>query len=99
MARSTDKRTAVTVYFNLYWRTKNGVAGISIMQTTKTINEQIAEAASNAHNISAAHFNLLELCGKEQVLVQGERRFTTRRLLNKVYLMDKRLIDRRKTQD
>lgn len=65
----------------------------------KTINEQIAEAASNAHNISAAQFNLLALCGKEQVLVQGERRFETRRLLNKVYLMDRRLIDRRQPKD
>ena len=65
----------------------------------KSTSEQIAEAASNAHNISAAHFNLLALCGKELVLVQGERRFETRRLLNKVYLMDRRLIDRRNPQD
>ena len=64
-----------------------------------TIAEQIAQAASNAHNISATQFNLLALCGKEAVLVQGERRFETRRFLNKVYLMDRRLIDRRATKD
>lgn len=69
------------------------------MHTEKPINEQIAEAASNTYNISAAQFNLLALCGTEHVLVQGERRFTTRRLLNKVYLMDKRLIDRRDTEN
>lgn len=64
----------------------------------KTTSEKIAEAASNAHNISPLGFNLLNLCGKKAELVQGERRFITRRLLNKTYLMDARLIDRRKQQ-
>lgn len=64
----------------------------------KTTSEQIAEAAYNAHNVSALEFNLINLCGKKAELVQGERRFQTRRLLNKTYLMDARLIDRRTPQ-
>lgn len=64
------------------------------MQTTA---ELIAQAADNAHNISASKFKLLEICGKQAVIVQGDRRFVTRRFLDKVYLMDRRLIDRRDT--
>jgi hypothetical protein len=59
-------------------------------------SDQLIEAASNSHNISASKFKLLELCGKSAEIVDGERRFQTRRLLNKTYLMDSRLIERRK---
>jgi hypothetical protein len=61
----------------------------------QTNAELIAQAASNAHNLNLALYRLIDLFGKQAVIVQGERRFITRRFLNKVYLMDRRLIDRR----
>jgi hypothetical protein len=64
----------------------------------KTATEQIMQAAANTQNISVRKFNLLKLCGKRAEIVDGERRFQTRRLINKVYLMDDRLIDRRDTK-
>lgn len=43
----------------------------------------------------AMQFKFIALFGKHAEFVQGERRFITRRLRNKTYLMDTRLIERR----
>lgn len=58
----------------------------------KTQTEQIAEAAANAYNISWVEFLFIQLFGRKAVFLQGERRFKARRLGDKIYLMDKRLI-------
>lgn len=61
----------------------------------KSTCEQIVEAASNTHNLGKMQFKFIELFGKQAEFVQGERRFQTRRLRNKTYLMDARLLERR----
>lgn len=62
------------------------------------MHEPITEAAYNTAKSSAAKFWLVQLFGKQAELVQGERRFQTRRFFNTTYLMDRRLVDRRASQ-
>lgn len=58
----------------------------------KTQAEQIVEAASNSYNMSRAEFMFRQLFGTKAVFIQGERRLEARRLGDKTYLMDERLI-------
>ena len=62
------------------------------------MHEPITEAAYNTAKISAAKFWLVQLFGQQAELIQGERRFQTRRFFNTTYLMDRRLVDRRASQ-
>jgi hypothetical protein len=74
----------------------------------KSAAEQIAEAATNAHNISLPKYlglKLMQLCGVNAQYIEGERRWQDDRrrdarpvvivTIDKPYLVDKRLICRR----
>jgi hypothetical protein len=65
----------------------------------KPAAEEIAEAAINKHGIGNMQFKFIALFGAHAEFVQGERRFITRRMIIKVFLMDKRLIQRRSSQE
>ena len=60
-------------------------------------NNDIYQLAINTSELNTLEYKGINLLGTKSVFVQGERRFEIRRIFNKDYLMDKRLLnDRRK---
>jgi hypothetical protein len=58
-------------------------------------SNEVYLAAINTSKASVLEMTFAELFGSKAQLVQGERRFDIRRFLNKPYLIDRRLRDRR----